>query len=718
MVKNIVIISFVGIILLCSMVGGAVADDGAASNGVTFTKVRSIDSTTQDPVLKTQDAGSAQVNAVSSTKTPVRKRPVVKPTTVPKTTIPTLAPKTVITPALTTIPTTMVTTIPTTVPTTIVTTMPPATPTQAAYNGPHTVPVRIEVEDYDIGGPGVAYSDADAENFGGAGRLAEGVDVSAADGITAVSWIYDGEWTEYTVEVGSSGTYTATFRVGSPSSGQQIAVSVDGAAGCVVDVPNTGSYSAYTTVSAPLVLTAGTHVLRLTYRAGEYGQVVDWFELAGGTLTTVPTTVPTTIVTTVPTTIPTTSGSTLDPAMTDAQAASIASSASSSGYARLNAMQAAWHAWSVPSNPSQAATATNVLSSGLKNDGATDNTGSLQSLLNSLPSGSTLYFPSGTYRLDGPITISRAVTLLGDSGTVLDCRKATRYVITINKGGSATSKLGGVSITGFVIEGPGIETDPAMIDGYYLQNLRISYVKFHNVGYAAVRINTCTDATVEHCIFDNVFQTGLGYGVVVTDHSDRILIRNNFFVTKGRHSFTTGTDNPSLPVEDYVRQVTFENNYCENTQGWGSAADTHEQTVGPIIVRNNVFNNCQHGVRLRGGYGEIYDNVVVGTATDQVGVYVYDQAIQPNAFDTKPNKIERNTVLGTIGVGILCGNSNDLVRDNILSCSGSRYGLYVDGRYYTPEQVLFERNIVRGFSKYIDFYLAGTNVDQVSNWYI
>ena len=718
MIKKVVIISLVSVLLICSVVVSAVAADGVKANEAGVLKYRNIDSTTLDPSLDEQNAESALVNEASSKKTPVRKRPETKPVKTPSSTIPT--------------------TVPTTVPTTIATTVPSTVPVQSGYNGPHAVPGRIEVEDFDNGGAGVAYNDTTPENSGGAGRLNEGVDIVTVDGIAAVSWIYNDEWTEYTVEVASSGTYTATFRVGSPGPGQQIVVTVDGSAGCTVNVPMTGGYSTYTTVSAPLPLTAGTHVVRLTYHAGEYGQAVDWFELVGGSSTAVPTTVATTVATTVPTTVPTTvattvpttvattavptsppsSGSTLDPTMSAVEAAATASSASSSGYGRLSAMQAAWSAWSVPSNPALAAGATNVLSSGLKNDGVTDNTASLQSLLNTLPTGAVLYFPAGTYRLNGPITITRAVTLLGSPGTILDCRQATSYVFTINRGGSAASKMAGVCITGFVIEGPGIETDPAMIDGYYLQNFRISYVKFHNIGYAAVRINTCTDATVENCIFDNVFQTGQGYGVCVTDHSDRILIRNNFFVTKGRHSFTTGTANPSLPVEDYVRQVTFEINYCENTQGFGSAADTHEETIGPIIVRNNVFNNCQHGVRMRGGYGEIYDNVVIGKATTQVGVYLYDQAIEPNAFDTQLNKIERNTILGTFAVGILCGNSNDLVRDNILSCSGSNYGLYVDGRYYAPEQVLFERNIVKGFNKHIDLYLAGSNVGQVNNWYL
>ena len=69
-------------------------------------------------------------------------------------------------------------------------------------------PVYIEVEDFDNGGAGVAYNDTTPENSGGAGRLNEGVDIVTVDGITAVSWIYNDEWTEYTVEV-PAGTLAA-----------------------------------------------------------------------------------------------------------------------------------------------------------------------------------------------------------------------------------------------------------------------------------------------------------------------------------------------------------------------------------------------------------------------------------------------------------------------------------------------------------------------------
>ena len=188
------------------------------------------------------------------------------------------------------------------------------------------------------------------------------------------------------------------------------------------------------------------------------------------------------------------------------------------------------------------------------------------------------YFPAGTYGVNGPNGITKLVTLVGESGTIFDARVPPSYVFTINRGGSPIS---GMTVTGLVIEGPGIETNPAMIR-LNLQNCHVSYVKFHNVGYAANRINPCTDATVEHCVFDNVFQTGYGYGVCICERCDRILIRDNFFLTKGRHSVTTGTSQTFLPAADYVRQVIFENNYCENTTD--RAADTHAQTVGPYIV--------------------------------------------------------------------------------------------------------------------------------------
>ena len=125
------------------------------------------------------------------------------------------------------------------VPTAVITT-PPAQSGQTAFNGLHAIPGRVQAEDYDNGGAGIAYYDTTAGNTGGSYRLNDAVDVRAISGITDIAYIDENEWTEYTVTVATGGAYTANFRVGSPRAGHTVAVTVDGAAGCTVTVPNTG----------------------------------------------------------------------------------------------------------------------------------------------------------------------------------------------------------------------------------------------------------------------------------------------------------------------------------------------------------------------------------------------------------------------------------------------------------------------------------------------
>ncbi len=188
---------------------------------------------------------------------------------------------------------------PTVQPTT--TTQPTQTQTQSGqnpFNGPHAVPGRVQAEDFDNGGKTVAYSDSTPENKGGAGRLNESVDVETNGGITNIAWITNNEWTEYTVDA-AAGTYTANFRAGAWADGKKISVTVDGQAAATVSVPNTGGYETFDTASVPLSLTAGSHVIRLTYLGD--GQNIDWFEFVSGEPTTEPTVEPTETVTVEPT---------------------------------------------------------------------------------------------------------------------------------------------------------------------------------------------------------------------------------------------------------------------------------------------------------------------------------------------------------------------------------------------------------------------------------
>ena len=200
------------------------------------------------------------------------------------------------------------TVVPTTSPTGVVPTQQAG---QSPYNGPHALPGTVQAEDFDNGGQNVAYWDSTTENkpLNTPGYVAyrpnEYVDAETINGISDIGWITDGEWLEYTVDVATAGTFTATFRVASWGDGRKVVLTVDGAPGCTVNVPNTGSSSVYQEVPATLALSQGTHVIRLTFTGSS--QNIDWFAVAGGPVPTATTPVPTATVTVNATeTIPTT----------------------------------------------------------------------------------------------------------------------------------------------------------------------------------------------------------------------------------------------------------------------------------------------------------------------------------------------------------------------------------------------------------------------------
>jgi hypothetical protein len=380
------------------------------------------------------------------------------------------------------------------------------------------------------------------------------------------------------------------------------------------------------------------------------------------------------------------------------------------GNARMAAMQQAHSAWAVPSRQDLVTGATNARTSGLKSDGSTDNTAALQSLLTSLPSGSRLYFPAGTYRINGPISITKPVTLVGESGTVFDCSRATgRTVFTINELGSASSRMSGVTITGLVIEGPGIGTTPAMILAYYLQNVKITYVKFHNVGYAAIDLRTCTDALVEDCVFDNVYLAEEGYGVVICDHSDRVVVRDNFFVTRGRHGVTTGTASSDLSAADYVRSVTVENNYFEYMTE--EAVNAHPQTIGPYTVRGNVMYSCAKGVQFASGIADIRDNVMVDC---DAGVLLWNEDYDSTQFESKVDRIVRNTMINTVYEAIYVTDTNAEVQDNV--AKGTGWGSAIALGSDSPTSYAVTGNLVEGYKRGLELSLSSPGVSSKNNF--
>jgi hypothetical protein len=144
----------------------------------------------------------------------------------------------------------------------------------------NAVPGRIEAEDFDIGGAGVAYYDNTPANEGGYDyRTGEGVDIENSAGSIHISHTNGGEWAKYTLNVQQTGTYDVTLRVATGNGGSgSLSLTFDDMDEYPSISAATPSWGDYTTVILQGVeLTQGTHVMQMT--AG--GNInIDYYDFA------------------------------------------------------------------------------------------------------------------------------------------------------------------------------------------------------------------------------------------------------------------------------------------------------------------------------------------------------------------------------------------------------------------------------------------------------
>lgn len=172
----------------------------------------------------------------------------------------------------------------------------PAAPPPPAGSTPYlgtaaAIPGTIKAENYDNGGPGVAYADTTPGNSGGAYRATD-VDIEpSSNGGYDVGWIDAGEWLTYSVNVAASGQYTVRFNVASLGQGGTFHLELNGAnvTGSLV-IPNTGGWQSWQTLTSTVTLTAGPQKARIvmdgpgTNAVGNLGAI----EFASATITPPP----------------------------------------------------------------------------------------------------------------------------------------------------------------------------------------------------------------------------------------------------------------------------------------------------------------------------------------------------------------------------------------------------------------------------------------------
>jgi hypothetical protein len=144
-----------------------------------------------------------------------------------------------------------------------------STNSEGPFGGtPAAIPGTVKAENYDTGGQGVAYHVTSANGTDN-GYRSDGVDLETATSPATgndLGWTAAGQWFKYTVNVATAGTYKISFLVAgdvavtdafhlSNSSGTNLSGSVN--------VPSTGGWQDWTTVTATVTLPAGAQTLTL-----------------------------------------------------------------------------------------------------------------------------------------------------------------------------------------------------------------------------------------------------------------------------------------------------------------------------------------------------------------------------------------------------------------------------------------------------------------------
>jgi len=140
------------------------------------------------------------------------------------------------------------------------------------------IPVTIKVKTF-IALP----AHIEAENWGAmGGPSGVSTEWTADASNTDVGWIDQGDWLDYNVNSPSASSYTLTLRIATPNTGAQLQIKKqDGTVLSTVNLPNTGGWQNWQTVSTNITLPAGNQIIRFESSAVP-GWNFNWLEFTNG----------------------------------------------------------------------------------------------------------------------------------------------------------------------------------------------------------------------------------------------------------------------------------------------------------------------------------------------------------------------------------------------------------------------------------------------------
>jgi len=314
----------------------------------------------------------------------------------------------------------------------------------------------------------------------------------------------------------------------------------------------------------------------------------------------------------------------------------------------------------------------------LDTTGVTDTSSEFQKMLDSLPSGSTIQLPAGTYKLSNVVKIKDNMTII-----------ASNDVIINGTGNNTLFSAGNYND----FQGIEFQNCYTAISVFQKTGVNVDGCRFTNtINFSAINFYGGSNCSVRNSYFSGIDK----YGVLIDHDSSDITIDNN--------SFDNATVFGGYGVEQVSghvyclngTRITVSNNIIKNSGGqgiiFGYNSTTGKGTTSSVASNNQCVGNGQEGITVYGGASKVTNgNSVIGNTSinnrfNQIEIWQSDNnTVNGNTveesifgrgslgaiclFATTGTTCTNNNVLSaqSNGIAIIAGTTNTIVSNNFIA---------------------------------------------------
>ena len=302
-------------------------------------------------------------------------------------------------------------------------------------------------------------------------------------------------------------------------------------------------------------------------------------------------------------------------------------------------------------------------------DGVHDDTKALQSCIDEMKNGGTVYFPDGTYLISASLIFySDQCLKFSDKAVLLrsaESEPITRYLLASysKPGWGAYEGTHDVVISGGVFDGNADTAEKStLLNTVHCRNIRIENCRFiHCSQWHFIEINSTENAVVENCIFEGPTYTSINEGLF----NEQVQLDLSREGSYGPVYNCDGTLIDFCKDDTVCRNIVIRGNIfkCAGFPGVGHHGDCGHNN---IVIENNIFDGASGREGKSRGYiifrPMVYDlkvrkNVFIAPdKTDSPSYGIILENDDPSALVT-----DNNLFIGKIDKEVLNGPLSDKV---------------------------------------------------------